>query len=128
MVKDVSKVQSNENIETRSKQRDWTPRDIVKEKGHTVITDCNQQSNIMFVCNECEAVYRSRNSLSKHMKLIHEGVKYNCNQCDSTFTQQSNLTTHLKSVHEGVKYDCHQCDYRATQQGSLTRHVQSLHE
>ena len=111
MVKDVSKVQSNENIETRSKQRDWTPRDLVTEKGRRVNIDGFQQENIRFHCNKCAALYIDKIGFNKHIKIIHEGIKYNCSQCDPIFTQQSNPTCHIKTVYGGVKYDCNQCDY-----------------
>ena len=53
---------------------------------------------------------------------------YDCNQCNKQFANQGNLTKHIKSVHEGVKYACNQCDKQYTDQSSLTKHIQSVHE
>ena len=76
---DVSDVQTNEKVENRSQQREGTSGDIVKEMGKRVVTDGSQQGNIKFGCNKCEAVYRYRTDLYRHVKSIHEGVKYDCN-------------------------------------------------
>ena len=79
-------------------------------------------------CPECEAVYTRKDSLIRHYRSIHEGIKYPCNQCDSQFTQQRHLQTHIQSIHEGIKYPCLQCNYQATEKGSLQKHIQSKHE
>ena len=50
----------------------------------------------------------------KHIKTIHDGVKFLCAQCDYKATQKDNLLTHIKTKHEGVKFPCAQCDYKAT--------------
>ena len=57
------------------------------------------------------------------------GSKFQCPhpQCDKLFYDNSTVRRHIRSVHEGVKYACNQCDYQATAQGSLTRHFQSKH-
>ena len=119
---DYSEVQSNDEVENRSQQREVTSKDIVKEKNKRVINDIFQQGINQYGCNECKAVYTSKKGLSLHIRSVHEGVKYDCDHCDYRATTQGSLTTHIKSVHEGVKYDCNQCDYRATRQSHLTRH------
>ena len=36
----------------------------------------------------------------KHIKTIHDGVKFLCAQCDYKATQKDNLLTHIKTKHE----------------------------
>ena len=48
--------------------------------------------------------------------------------CDYHATSKSSRGKHIKSVHEGIKYPCPQCDYQASLKGALRRHIQSTHE
>ena len=66
--------------------------------------------------------------LLKHIKSIHEGVKFPCAQCDYTATDQNSLGRHIKSIHEGVKFPCDQCEFKATRKGNLLKHKKSRHE
>ena len=50
----------------------------------------------------------------KHIKSVHEGVKYACNECDHQVTDQTSLRRHIQAKHKGVKYACNKCDYQAT--------------
>ena len=52
---------------------------------------------------------------------------YDCNQCNKQFANQGNLTKHIKSVHEGVKYACNQCDQQFSQQSKAITHIQNKH-
>ena len=79
-------------------------------------------------CFQCEKIFYDKSTLNKHVRMVHEGVKYPCDQCNHKATQLSNLQQHIKSVHEGVKYPCYQCDYKATQPNHLRQHMKSVHE
>ena len=37
-----------------------------------------------------------------------------------------NLKKHVKSVHEGIKYPCQQCVYKGSKE-NLKKHVNSMH-
>ena len=79
-------------------------------------------------CPQCDKFFSNNSNLHKHIRTVHEGVKYACNECDFQATQQGHLRTHIQSVHEGVRYSCNQCDYQATKQSNLTQHIESKHE
>ena len=85
-------------------------------------------SNRNLSCDKCNAQFANQYNLQRHIKSIHEGLKFSCDQCDYQASHQSNLTTHIKSVHEGVRFLCNQCDYQASQQANLTTHIKSKHE
>ena len=57
-------------------------------------------------CNQCDSKFSKQSNLTTHIKLLHEGIRYECIQCDYVFTNRSNLRNHIRSRHEGVKYDC----------------------
>ena len=67
----------------------------------------NQQisvSNDSSQCPQCDAVFTERQSMHRHVRYKHQGVKYPCRQCDYKATQQSNLKTHIELTHEGAKF------------------------
>merc|ERR1712129_256234 len=83
--------------------------------------------NLLYKCEECEAVFKSKLGMKMHIRGKHEGVVFSCNNCDYQTSVQGNLKTHQQSVHEGLKYSCDSCDYQATRPDSLKNHQQSKH-
>ena len=71
-----------------------------------------------------------KNSLQRHVKSIHDGVKHSCEFCEYKANRKSNLQQQFKSIHERVKYSCESCDYKATWRSSFQYqyHVKSIHE
>ena len=55
-----------------------------------------------------------KDNLLAHIRLKHEGVKFDYNHYDYRATQQQSLTTHIRMIQEGVQLGCNYCDYRAT--------------
>ena len=53
----------------------------------------------------------TKESLDRHKRSVHEGMKYPCGQCEYQATTKENLDRHKRSVHEGIKYPCQQCEY-----------------
>ena len=41
---------------------------------------------------------------------------HKCEQCDYKTVDRSNLTKHVKSVHQGIKYPCPHCDYKGSKE------------
>ena len=68
----------------------------------------------MVICKQCDYKPTRKEHLLRHIKSIHEGVKFPCEQCNYKATHRVNLLAHIKSAHEGVKFPCEQCDYKAT--------------
>ena len=51
-----------------------------------------------------------------------------CDICKKQYKTKISLSAHMKSVHQGIKYPCKQCEYKATQQSSLKKHFESVHK
>ena len=66
-----------------------------------------------FICEQCDYKATQKGYLLKHVKAIHEGVKFPCEQCDYKAIRKENLLIHIKSTHEGIKFPCEQFDYKA---------------
>jgi len=57
-----------------------------------------------------------------------EPVKnFKCYHCDKSFSQSGTLNRHIKSVHEGIRYQCDYCEYAGTTTTCLKRHLANRH-
>ena len=54
--------------------------------------------------------------------------KYNCDLCGHQVSHKNSLTRHKKIVHEGIKFPCRQCNYQAITKGNLAKHKTAVHE
>jgi len=98
----------------------------VIENSHEVETIVNS-SNGQYPCRRCNKHFTQTGSLLRHIKTVHEGIKFSCDSCDQTFTQKGTLNTHIKTVHEGMKFPCDLCDHTFTQKASLYTHKKKIH-
>ena len=78
-------------------------------------------------CLECDKMFARSDSMMRHFKSAHEGIKHQCNHCYKHFTNVSYLNVHIKSLHEGVKAPCNLCGKQFSNKSSLNVHVKSLH-
>ena len=125
----------NAKIETNDKQDDETLSSDPEASTGVVEEQIDMQEeqneyalNDKYDCEQCHKTYSCRSSLSKHIKMIHQGVKVACDQCEYQASQKSDLNKHIQTKHEGVKYACGQCGSQFSQKGSLNIHIQSKHE
>ena len=60
----------------------------------------------MFACKVCAATFIRKDYLSRHIKSVHDGVKFVCNVCLKSFTRKYNLNQHTKNAHgvSGIQY------------------------
>ena len=49
-----------------------------------------------------------------------------CEECDYETVDMSNLKKHVKSVHQGIKYPCQQCVYKGSKE-NLKKHISAMH-
>ena len=67
--------------------------------------------------------------MDNHTRNFHGKVKkFNCDICGHHVSQKNSLARHKKIVHEGVKYPFGQYNYQATTKGSLAEHKRAVHE
>ena len=52
---------------------------------------------------------------------------FKCYHCEKSFSQSGTLNRHIKSVHEGIRYQCDYCDYAGTTTTCLKRHLANRH-
>ena len=84
---------------------------------------------LKFECNYCEFQGSSKKTIKIHTEAKHEGIKYKCDFCDTKLSIKSNLRLHILSVHKGVTYNCNYCDYKtlANNKRGLRNHIERKH-
>ena len=79
------------------------------------------------MCDECDATYPVRMSLSNHKRLKHGDVKqFNCEHCVYTSTKKGNLEQHIQSVHNKEKVICETCGKNFSKKSHLNRHIKNF--
>ena len=69
----------------------------IEHKSSKVMSHRNEAGQIP--CNRCDKLYTHRDSLNRHIKSAHLGIKYPCNDCGNEFMQRSDLSRHIKAIH-----------------------------
>ena len=77
---------------------------------------------------QCQHQSTSKGDLAKHIRAVHEGIKYHCGQCQYQATSTESLAQHTKAVHQGIKYPCGQCQHQSTSKGNLAQHKRTVHK
>ena len=62
------------------------------------------KKDTMYSCDECGHQVPQKNSLAKHKRIVHNGVKFSCSQCSYQTTTKGHFAEHQRAVHEGVKH------------------------
>lgn len=63
-----------------------------------------------FPCPHCGKKLTQRKILTRHIRLIHQGVRpFKCNYCGKTYSCKSNLASHVKYSHTKETFSCSAC-------------------
>ena len=111
----------------------YSPRESEKIRAYNKpnLIDSNpsiKESNKDTQCDQCDYNPTDKSNLSKHKKVVHEGLRFPCNFCEYTSTCRSALKDHISSIHEGIKHQCHQCEKQFSKSQILNRHIREFHE
>ena len=105
-------------------------------------------------CNLCDDSFKTRNKLTNHNTIIHNGVLFECKECLRQFSANKHLEKHQKrkrkceqcdffSCYKQVLkhfatnhnrffdnglYKCDQCSYQTTKQTRINEHLKLAHE
>ena len=62
-----------------------------------------------YKCDFCDKTFRKKDSLKRHIKIVHEGVKnHKCDMCEKSFFTSSFLESHKTNFH--LKNKCDICE------------------
>ncbi|XP_072948603.1 uncharacterized protein [Epargyreus clarus] len=66
----------------------------------------NTHNKRPFACELCNKRYPEKNTLNRHIKHVHVGVKeHACTMCDKQYAKKSNLKSHILKVHKDMKQE-----------------------
>ncbi|XP_062588771.1 zinc finger protein 665-like [Saccostrea cucullata] len=75
-------------------------------------------------CVECSKEYSSKRALNRHIKTVHDVMKYNCDICEKVFSSKETMYHHRRGIHSDSKpYKCQQCDATFSFNHSLRLHI-----
>ena len=81
-----------------------------------------------YPCDQCDATYPVRKSLSNHKRLKHGDVKqFNCEKCVYATINKTHLEQHIQSVHEQIRETCETCGKNFSDKSHLNRHKKKKH-
>ncbi|XP_045781041.1 zinc finger protein 141-like isoform X3 [Maniola jurtina] len=81
-------------------------------------------ADTIFTCDICNKNYCHKNSLKRHIGLMHgDGKAYVCGWCDKKYSTQSHLNAHTVIHTEHKKFSCTTCNSKFSTKRSLTVHT-----
>ena len=77
-----------------------------------------------FECRQCQAVFKRRDNLKRHMKHCRQKEpQWQCSGCAATFKRRDNLKRHQKQCQNSrVKFTCSNCSNSFDREDNLKRH------
>jgi len=82
-----------------------------------------------FKCDNCDAAFKTRPTLTKHIKALHSGRgrDYKCSECDKAYTKKYDLLTHMHLKHKQINGDmfykkCSDCHLEIWSLGEYKHH------
>lgn len=82
---------------------------------------------VSFHCSECNAKFRFKHNLIKHIKKQHKKADYKCDTCNVLFTHKYNLTVHVRNKHSDATFTCNICHRNFSSSRCLSNHLQKCH-
>ena len=80
-----------------------------------------------FMCDQCDASYPVKMSLSNHKRLKHGDIKqFNCEHCVYSTSTKGHLQQHVRYQHEKVKQFCESCGRGFSDKSHLNRHMRQF--
>ena len=87
------------------------------------------KKNGKFTCGYCFRESQTKAVLERHIKITHEGSqKTPCLKCDKIFVCIGTLNKHMKEMHEKMRFQCDICNKTFCSINSLKIHFKKSHE
>ena len=86
-------------------------------KGESV----SRKARNIIECDQCDFFCDRPSTLKDHKYVIHEGMSFKCESCDATYRARKRLMRHIRMKHEAL-LQCDKCDFSAHGNVALTKH------
>ncbi len=82
-----------------------------------------------FECEICGKILSRKDLLTRHIKSVHQKIKYPCPECSYVANRQDYLKRHMNEVHLNLRsYVCEFCGMKFNQSGTMNRHITTVHK
>ena len=99
-------------------------------KWHQKVSMCGRDvdDREKFPCQSCGKVVVGKQSLRKHIEIVHERKKdRKCDQCSYATYSSFNLRLHVRKVHEGSDLNYEMCKFCDRTSSNMKLHVSTYH-
>ena len=74
-------------------------------------------------CDICNKLFSNKSSLTRHIKSVHEKIKFKCEICDKELSRKDDLQRHKLSVHsKSIELECVVCERKFSRKDHLLAH------
>ena len=74
-------------------------------------------------CDICNKLFSNKSNLRKHIKSVHEKIKFKCEICDKELSRKDELQRHKLSVHsKNIEFKCIVCERKFSRKDNLLAH------
>ena len=113
-------------------QRTFKTWDSFREHKRKIHEGIKKKKLDIVKCDICLHTCTSKESLDRHIKMKHFGIKvYTCDQCDDTsLSSKQSLKIHMERVHKNSKptFKCNTCKGKFFSQALLNKHIRTVHD
>ena len=87
---------------------------------------------VVHACPHCPATFGGevgKKGLERHVRGVHEKVRYPCPICERSYFSQGDMRSHVRSVHQGIKLPCRTsgCTMQFGRASDRNRHERNAH-
>ena len=107
-------------------------QDVNGENSHLYdpLVQKTSENERSFICDFCGKCYFTKDSLKKHIDIVHSTEKYNeykCSVCEKTFSHKFLLKKHCIKHKVATPYMCTVCGTEFKRECDLTHHLINFH-
>ena len=117
----IKKEESNKGLTKKSNEDKHPSKNTISSQQYL-------EADSQFQCLQCDKFFSHKNTVKKHIKYSHEGIKYGCDHCNFQSTRKDSLRSHVQSIHTNAMFSCIKCDKKYKQEKTLRLHIESVHE
>ncbi|XP_045189717.2 zinc finger and SCAN domain-containing protein 22-like isoform X2 [Mercenaria mercenaria] len=85
----------------------------------------HEESQNIYVCDDCGKVYAQKSSWKRHLKSHKPGIQH-CGQCNMYFDSVDQLESHNDKFHS-IRYVCTVCEAGFSRKSCLRKHMLRVH-